>query len=578
MHALHQRLRELDWDTFQRLIGQLLAARFPNQTIRPVDGPGGDGGLDIYEGVLDGRPTIWQCKQFPNGLGTRQRAKVKESLKTALKNYRPRNWVLVLPIDLDDKQHLWFDKLKRAHAGKVALGLFQGSDIVRELIYRRTLRDAFFPGAVLDTVTVRRATAGMQDLDQVKLEQQTDTNIAELIARLEEADARFHFRLSYAPNAGPESLTESGVGRPIASVLREGRRLDVLPRDLEALKLDPPSFRLGVRESGHEKIQRSMRTGERVTLEPAEVVSFSSTFDFLLPARSLKGMQVTLSTAGPLAQRRPKLKVRFQSANDSVEFSYVEFRFIRAGSEEMEVESISPPLGFTLNFVIPLVAGKEAEFGFTRKFGGAELKVVEKAVRVLVALQEGATITLHDLEGDLPLGSMQAKTDLSDNWRSYRDLIADAMLVANRFGLNLRVPERVTTTDLAAVHFYKSLIAQEPLPIDGFNATLVKRSSPEIEATIRNARLLEAFATLPNLPGKLPLFGTTIQTGSVTLIASKATIRDKAKFWRRFASAKEGDVVPIAIAAETIRGFLGPSEHEGLFIRPDPSEQDVKSE
>ena len=107
---------------------------------------------------------------------------------------------------------------------------------------------------------------------------------------------------------------------------------------------------------------------------------------------------------------------------------------------------------------------------------------------------------------------------------------------------------------------------------------LAALARPEIEATIRNARLLEAFATLPNLPGKLPLFGTTIQTGSVTLIASKATIRDKAKFWRRFASAKEGDVVPIAIAAETIRGFLGPSEHEGLFIRPDPSEQDVKSE
>jgi len=84
MHSLYQRLRELDWDTFQRLIGQLLAARFPNKTIRPVDGPGGDGGLDVYEGVLDGRPTIWQCKQFPNGLGTRQRAKVKESLNTAL--------------------------------------------------------------------------------------------------------------------------------------------------------------------------------------------------------------------------------------------------------------------------------------------------------------------------------------------------------------------------------------------------------------------------------------------------------------------------------------------------------------
>jgi hypothetical protein len=144
MHSLHQRLRELDWDTFQRLIGQLLAARFPDKSIRAVDGPGGDGGLDVYEGVLDGRPTIWQCKQFPNGLGARQRAKAKESLKTALKNYHPRNWILVLPIDLDDKQHLWFDKLKRAYAAKVALGLFQGSDIVRELVYRRTLRSACY--------------------------------------------------------------------------------------------------------------------------------------------------------------------------------------------------------------------------------------------------------------------------------------------------------------------------------------------------------------------------------------------------------------------------------------------------
>jgi hypothetical protein len=570
MHSLYQRLRELDWDTFQRLVGQLLAARFPGLTIRAVDGPGGDGGLDVYEGVLDGRPTIWQCKQFPNGLGTRQRAKVKESLNTALKNYHPRNWIVVLPIDLDDKQHLWFDKLKRAHAGRVALGLFQGSDIVRELIYRRTLRDAFFPGAVLDSVTVRRAATGIGDLDTAQLDQQTDMNITELIARLEEADARFHFRLSYAPNAGPESLAETGIPRPIASVLREGRRVDVLPRDLEALKLDPPSFRLRVKESGREKIQRSMLTGERVTLEPAEVVSFSSSFDFLLPVASSKGMHVTLSTAGPLAQRRPKLRVRFQSATDSIEFSYMEFRFIRAGSEEVEVESVSPGLGFTLHLVIPFVVGKEAEFGFTRKFAGAELKVVEKAVRVLVALQDGATITLHDLESDAPLGSMRAKTDLSDNWHSYRDLVADAMAIADRFGLRLRIPDRITGTDLAAVHFYKSLIAGEPLPIDSFNATLVKRSSLEIEATVRKARWLEAFATLPNLPAKLPLFGATVHTGPVTLIASKAAIQDKARFWRQFVKAKEGDSVPIVITAETIRGFLGPSEHEGLFIRPEP--------
>jgi len=117
MHPLYQRLRELDWDTFQRLVGQLLSARFPNLNIRAVDGPGGDGGLDVFTGSLDGRPTVWQCKQFPNGLGSKQRGKVKASLKAAIENYDPRSWILVLPIDLDDKQHAWFDKLTRGIFG-----------------------------------------------------------------------------------------------------------------------------------------------------------------------------------------------------------------------------------------------------------------------------------------------------------------------------------------------------------------------------------------------------------------------------------------------------------------------------
>jgi len=99
--------------------------------VKAVDGPGGDGGLDVFQGSLEGRPTIWQCKQFPKGLGPRQRQKVKDSLKAAVKNYNPRNWILVLPIDLDDKQHVWYEKLKQAYSGKVTLGLFQGTDIVR---------------------------------------------------------------------------------------------------------------------------------------------------------------------------------------------------------------------------------------------------------------------------------------------------------------------------------------------------------------------------------------------------------------------------------------------------------------
>jgi len=314
-----------------------------------------------------------------------------------------------------------------------------------------------------------------------------------------------------------------------------------------------------------------------VTLEPSEVVSFSSTFDFLLPAAKAQGMRVSLSTAGPLQHRRPKLRLRFKSANEEVEYPYVEFRIVRAGSEEVEMESVSANLGFTLSLAFPLVLGRQAQFGFTRKFAGSELKVVDKALRALLALHEGADITLHDIEHDVPLGTMQAKTNVSDDWRSYQQLITDAILIADRFGLRLRIPERIGHADAAAVRFYKTLVLGEALPIESFSATLTKRSAPEIEEAIQKAKFLEAFVALPNLPGKLPLFGSVVRTGPVTLLASKAKIQDEPIFWKRFLEAQEGDAVPITIAAESIRAFLGPTDQQGLFVRPDPSEEGPES-
>jgi hypothetical protein len=111
MHALFQRLRELDWDTFQRLAQQLLAARHPTLEIKHVEGAGGDKGLDLFNGTLAAGPNIWQCKHFPNGLKARQRPQVVKSLKAAVTNFHPQNWILVISIDLDTPGHEWFQGL-----------------------------------------------------------------------------------------------------------------------------------------------------------------------------------------------------------------------------------------------------------------------------------------------------------------------------------------------------------------------------------------------------------------------------------------------------------------------------------
>ncbi len=120
MDSLAQRLKELDSNTFERLWFNILKDKYSDITIRRVDGSGGDEGLDVYSGELRGEPTIWQCKSFSNGVGKSQRVQIKESLKAALKHFKPRNWVLCLSIDMDAKGNRWFERLQQSHRSRVS--------------------------------------------------------------------------------------------------------------------------------------------------------------------------------------------------------------------------------------------------------------------------------------------------------------------------------------------------------------------------------------------------------------------------------------------------------------------------
>src|ERR1700751_6111377 len=112
MHPLYQRLREMDWDTFQRFAQQLRSERHPGLSIKHVEGSGRDKGLDLFQGALSGGSTIWQCKNFPNGLKAKQRPQVLKSLDDAIENFHPEGWILVLSIDLDTNAHEWFQKVQ----------------------------------------------------------------------------------------------------------------------------------------------------------------------------------------------------------------------------------------------------------------------------------------------------------------------------------------------------------------------------------------------------------------------------------------------------------------------------------
>ncbi len=100
-----QRRPVWEWDRleqheFDRTVELLLYLKYSAiARVVPLDGRGGDGGIDVFMVNADGHRTIFQLKYFPEGFSGKhkdRREQIKRSLASALK-HNPDEWVLVWP-------------------------------------------------------------------------------------------------------------------------------------------------------------------------------------------------------------------------------------------------------------------------------------------------------------------------------------------------------------------------------------------------------------------------------------------------------------------------------------------------
>lgn len=550
------------------MCAQLLSEKHPGLEIRHVDGAGGDKGLDVFLGELRDKPAIWQCKHFPNGLRARQRPQVLDSLRTAICNFHPRAWILVVPIDLDEKSHSWFEKVKHAYATKVALGLFQASDIVRELIHRRNLRDAFFPNAVLDSVTVQRAISGIGKTDASTLDSLAKESIDELVARLEEHDARFTYQVVYGPNVGSE-IAEYPPSHPLllASVGDTRKRIDVFARDLQALRLDPPSTNFTLNDVGFRKLQEFLRTGRKQELNVGEVSSLRSTFDFLLPDKQLKEWKLVLMPSQSLEAKRLKLKLTFTRNDESVQYEYVEFKMLRVGSDEAEIESMSR-IPFVISLTLPLREPFEATIGIAERFEGAEVRQAARALRALSLMREGALVEIYDLEAGKPLGKLQIVAPELRRFEGLEAFVRDASKIAERLGLELLLPGRLEMRDFEQVAFLKAAVDGTPLPANSFSGEMVKRAPQIPSDEIRNAKFLEVIVAVEKMSPSPRVLGVSVDTGPMVLTLKRAEITRAKEFWRKYERAAPGRAIPFELVASEMHAGFGQVGEFGVFVKP----------
>lgn len=101
-------------DNFEELCSQLIVREHPGA--QPVEGRGGDRGIDVYEGCSPTAPrVVWQAKFFCDTLRNPQKRQIRESLSRVADARSLMTWILCLPRNLNLSEQEWFHGLRAQH-------------------------------------------------------------------------------------------------------------------------------------------------------------------------------------------------------------------------------------------------------------------------------------------------------------------------------------------------------------------------------------------------------------------------------------------------------------------------------
>jgi hypothetical protein len=263
---------------FDLLCFRLIRLHHPD-AVKPKES--GDGGADVllpHGG--GGYSRAWQAKHYPGRINW---TACKKSLADAVKNYGPERYTFCFPRDLSGTEQKTFDKHFRAPGAAIPVDFWNGTEIQSRLTEShdgRTVADHFFKDDADQLEEIKLAALAKGDLSTVGDALDRMNPIGNFLAR---KDPYYHYPAAIY-EAGGKSKTPVADGtimsieQPHDGVIA---RIDVVPKDEEALDLFAPKGRMTLPREAYERLQEAVSRGEPVTAEGVEL-----TFEQLPPALS----------------------------------------------------------------------------------------------------------------------------------------------------------------------------------------------------------------------------------------------------------------------------------------------------
>jgi hypothetical protein len=316
----HYDLLGMGDEEFERMNGRLIRLEFP-RALKPANTR--DGGADMaLPRSGGGYERCWQSKHFPRGIHW---ASCERSLRDALVNWTGiTEYTFVFPRELTANEQKTFDRKFRGPDAEIEVNYWNGEELQARLTEsdagRRVAR-TFFQEVELDVERLNRAIEVGGRLDAARDALDRLGNIGGFLAS---SDAFFSYPAATheADGAGPPPTPGSvmSIGETSEAVTR---RIDVVPRDAEAMERYGPQFVLSAAEGeagarAAAKLAAALREGTGVEIDEG----LDLTFTRLPPAlddmvgRRLTGGIVQLVEPRQARRRASDFRARLTAESD----------------------------------------------------------------------------------------------------------------------------------------------------------------------------------------------------------------------------------------------------------------------
>lgn len=282
---------------FEHLCHRLIRLEYP-RVEKPAESS--DGGVDaLLPKPGGGYARGWQSKHYPKRIHWDQCAK---SYAAARENFAPERYTFCFPRNLTKTEQKTFDQRFRGEDAEIPVDYWSGDEIQARLTESkqgRVIARHFFKddGEILEEI--KRAAEAKGSLDTPGDALQRMRPIGEYLGV---SDAYFTYAGSTygegaetkPPDGAVMSVSESGEG--ITS------RIDVVPKDTEAMELHGPKGTLHLPVEAYREAEQALARGKDFTFEGIEV-----TWEQLPPAFSHELGQTRRAdvTVGPAGAARP---------------------------------------------------------------------------------------------------------------------------------------------------------------------------------------------------------------------------------------------------------------------------------